>query len=410
MAPRSSSVRARVRDGDGMDPPDYVFDVARDALSYAREREYTGWDYADGMSSRLLRALPVDNRWVNLAVQETVKRAPVNVRPLFLVEQRRNFKGTALFAMANLDAWRLTGREAYRAEARTLVEWLIDNQSDAVPEFCGCHRHDLQGLDGREEAGTPGVVGTAYGVQTLLAAADEFDDRYADVAHTAADFVFDRLGYEEIDAGARIDYKPTESEEYYTLNANALGARILLDLHADRPHPRLRKGATWILDYVVSEQTDLGGWMYRDPPSASHLSMDSHHNGFIVETLLRFEEVIGEPRYEAALEKSLSFYREVLFEADGAPNWDESSTYPRDIHAAAQGILVFTDAGDLEFARRIIDWTVDHLYAGDGRFYFRKHRHYTKRITLMRWCQAWMAYALSVYLRGGLDREYRTRR
>jgi hypothetical protein len=245
------------------------------------------------------------------------------------------------------------------------------------------------------------VVGTAYGVRALLAGADEFDDSYAEIAASAADFVIDRLGYHEIPAGARIDYKPTEPADYYTLNANALGARILLDLHADRRDPALLERATAILDYVVDRQTAEGGWMYRDPPSASHLSMDSHHNGFIIETLLRYRSVVAEDRYEEALEDSLDFYRETLFEPDGAPNWDESSQYPRDIHAAAQGILVFTYAGDRSFAGQILDWTLDNLYAGDGRFYFRRQRFYTKRITLMRWCQAWMAFAISEFLRVG---------
>ena len=372
--------------------------LLRRTLAYAREREYTGPDYGDGMSSRLLRALPVESKWLNLAVQETVKRSPVNLRPLFLVEQRRNFKGAALFAMANVTAHRLSGRPGYLEEAESLVEWLLDHQSDWYPEFCGCHRHDLQGLDGRVEAGTPGVVGTAYGVQALLAAADAIDDRYADVAHSAAEFVLDRLDYEEGDLGARIKYKPTESGEHYTLNANALGARILLDLHADRPERGLRGPATEILDYVVSRQTDAGGWYYRHPPDASHLSMDTHHNGFITESLLRFREVTGSDRYQESLSASLSFHREVLFDGDGAPNFDESSTYPRDVHAAAQGVLVFTYAGDLQTARKIIDWTVDALHAGDGRFYFRKHRLFTNRVTLMRWCQAWMAYALAEYL------------
>ncbi len=375
----------------------------RQTLAYAREREYTGWDYGDGLSSRLLDILPFESKWTNIAVQETVKRSPINLRPLFFVEQRRNFKGTALFALANLHAYQLTDAARYRSEAKSLIEWLCAHGSDQVPEFAGCHRHDLQGLDGKQTAGTPGVVGTAYGVQALLAGAETLDDRYREVAHTAADFVFDRLGYEEIESGARIDYKPTESDAYYTLNANALGARILLDLYDDRPDDRLLAGATNILDYVVSRQTDAGGWMYRDPPDASHLSMDNHHNGFIVETLLRYSALIDDDRYENALRDSLSFYRDTLFEESGAPNWDESSAYPRDIHAAAQGIIVFTHAGDIAFARRILDWTLDHLHKGDGQFFFRKHRFYTTRVTLMRWCQAWMAYALSTHLSATAD-------
>jgi hypothetical protein len=371
--------------------------VLQRTLAYSRNRDYTGWDYADGMSSRVLDLLPFESKWTNIAVQETVKRSPVNLRRLFHVEQRRNFKGTALFVRANLNAYDLTGEEIYRTEAADLADWLCENKSTEVPEFAGCHRHDLQGLDSLTPAGTPGVVGTAYGVQALLAAGEAIDDSYTEVAHTAGDFVLERLGYEELETGARINYRPTESDEYYTLNANALGARILLDLHEDRPNERYLAAARRILDYVVSKQTAIGGWMYRDPPTASHLSMDNHHNGFIVETLLRYREVVGDGRYETALAESLRFYRERLFEPDGAPNWDESASYPRDVHAAAQGILVFTAAGDRDLAARIVEWTLGHLYAGDGRFYYRKERFYTKRITLMRWGQAWMAYALSAF-------------
>ena len=125
--------------------------------------------------------------------------------------------------------------------------------------------------------------------------------------------------------------------------------------------------------------------------------MDNHHNGFIVESYQRYHEVAGDQRYEETLDRALSFYRDQLFEADGAPNWDERSSYPRDIHAATQGIIVFSKAGDFGFVRRIVDWVLANLYAGEGQFYYQQRRFYTKRFTLMRWCQAWMAYALSVY-------------
>jgi hypothetical protein len=126
--------------------------------------------------------------------------------------------------------------------------------------------------------------------------------------------------------------------------------------------------------------------------------MDNHHNGFVIEAFQRYHDVTGMDRYEETLSEALAFYREALFEESGAPNFDEANAYPRDIHAATQGVLVFTYAGDLAFASRILAWTLDALHAGDGRFYFRKHRYHTKRHVLMRWCQAWMAYAISEYL------------
>jgi hypothetical protein len=375
-----------------------VAGVLAQTLAYARERDYTGWDYFDGMSSRIRQWLPGENKWANIAVQEGIKRAPVNVRRLMLVEQRQSFKGTALFALANEAAYDHHRDERYRCEADRLSNWLVENQTRGYAGFCGGHQHATQGLHERLPAKHPGIVSTGYAVRALLAAATR-DERYVAVADSALPFVFEDLNYQESGDDARIDYHASaEAGETFVVNANAIGARLLLDLHDHRRRPRLEQRAERILDYVASQQTDLGGWMYTDPPSASHLSMDSHHNGFILESFLRHRDVTGSDRYAETLERGMAFYRETLFEESGAPNWDESSSYPRDIHAAAQGIVLFSAAGETRFASRIIDWTLSELYAGDGRFYYQKRRFYTKRFTLMRWCQAWMAFALGQYL------------
>lgn len=372
--------------------------VLRETLRYSRIRDYRGWDYCDGMSSAVLRALPIENKWLNLAVQETVKRAPMNIRPYLLVEQRRNYKGTALFAMANLNAARVLGEERYEDEATDLLDWLIDNRLDQYSGYCGGHCHRIQFFDriGRPE--DPDVVSTSYAVQALLTGSD-IDERYSDVTRTTPAFARNELEYTERDDGtARMKYVPAHGDDYYTLNAVAVGARMLVDLGEYFGDEELFEMARRLLDYVVERQTDVGGWMYRDPPESSHLSMDNHHNGFIVECLLRYQAATGSERYRESLDRSIAFYRDVLFNADGSPNWDETSRYPKDIHAVAQGLLVFTAIDDLEFAERILDWTLANLYAGGGRFYYRRQRLYTRRITLMRWGQAWMAYAISSYL------------
>jgi hypothetical protein len=396
MTNRNRSPRTREHETPGDGPSDeFLLGLLESTLAYARERDYTGYDYFDGMSSRLLHWAPVDNKWVNIAVQESIKRAPVNVRPLFLVEQRQNFKGSALFAMANATAHEMTGNPCYREEATALADWLLEHSNDDYAGFCGGHTHEMQLLDERRPANTPNVIPTSYAVKALLRLGS---DRYVDAARTAAAFLESDLDYTEMETGARIKYQPQYSGEFYTLNGGAIGARMLLDLYDRTGEERFREQATALFDHLTTKQHAIGGWTYRDPPSASHLSMDNHHNGFIVESFLHYREVTGSDRYEETLDDALAFYRERLFEPNGAPNWDEESSYPKDIHAATQGILVFTKAGDLEFAREIIDWVLGALYAGDGQFYYQRRRLYTKRFTLMRWCQAWMAYALAEHL------------
>jgi hypothetical protein len=375
-------------------PDEWLLHHLVGTLDYARERDYRGWDLYDGESSRLLQALPVNNKWLNLAFQQSVRRAPVNVRPLLAVEQRRNFMGVALFAIANLRAFDRTGEARFRTDARELVEWLLDNRSTGYSGFCGGHKHPLQGLQRRTMPNVPGIVGTTYAVRALLAAAEHIDPAYRETALTAAEFVFEDLDYASHPDGARIDYKPIDTGDYYTLNANALGARLLVNLYGAAGQQRLRAGAREILDYVAARQTDAGGWMYRDPPDASHLSMDNFHNGFIVESLLRYQAVCGSDRYASTLDDAVPFYRS-LFTDEGAPHYDEESAYPRDVHSSAQGAVVFSMLGDEAFARRIVRWAVENLSNGKGRFYHEKRRFYTKRITLMRWCQAWMAHGMA---------------
>ncbi|WP_435102111.1 antibiotic ABC transporter permease [Halarchaeum sp. P4] len=380
-----------------------MLETLRDTLTYARERDYRGWDLYDGESSRLLRALPVESKWLNLGVQQVVRRSPVNLRPLLRVEQRRNFMGIALFTLANLNAYEATGEDRYREEAASLADWLVENRSVGYSGFCGGHKHPLQGLDGRTHPNTPGVVGTSYAVKALLAADEHCAGDYGARARTAADFVLEDLDYHRHEDGARIDYKPTDSGRHYTINANALGARLLLDLYAAFGDDRYRRAAEGVLDYVAAQQTPQGGWYYRDPPSASHLSMDNFHNGFVIEAFLRHAAVCGPARYAGVVEDAVEFYRDALFTAAGAPNQDEATAYPRDVHASAQGGLVFTALGDHERAGDVLEWAIANLSNGEGRFYHEQRRYYTKRQTFMRWCQAWMAYALSEHVVFGGD-------
>jgi hypothetical protein len=377
-------------------------------LAYARERDYRGWDFGDGMSSRILQALPVESKWLNIAFQETVKRAPLNVRPLLLVEQRRNYQGTALFAMSNQNAhWvheRLPGAltappDGFDAETESLLDWLVAHRREGYSGFCGGHQHPIQHLDGGVgRPDQPDVVSTSYAVRALLRG-KYLDQEYATTASTAPRFVLSDLDYREVDDGAVINYHMNHDPDVFTVNAGALGARLLVDVYDHTGEEAFLEAARAILDHVAGLQTTRGGWYYRDPPESSHLSMDSHHNGFVIEAFQRYDQIVGDGRYEATLADALNFYERVLFEPDGAPNFDEESAYPRDVHASAQGILVFTYAGDFTLARKLVEWTLDNLYLGDGRFIYRRYRLHDKRHVLMRWCVGWMAYALSEYLR-----------
>lgn len=76
----------------------------------------------------------------------------------------------------------------------------------------------------------------------------------------------------------------------------------------------------------------------------------------------RYADAVDD-RYAGVIDDALAFYRTV-FDASGAPDWDEESVSSRDVHARAQGVLTFSYAGDDGFARRILNRTLGEPYGG----------------------------------------------
>ena len=100
---------------------------------------------------------------------------------------------------------------------------------------------------------------------------------------------------------------------------------------------------------------------------------------------------------------ALNYYQKHLFTNEGAPRNRDNREYPYDIHGAAQGIITFAKMSRMnpeyiEFADKIYNWTIQNLYSGKGYFYYQKTRLYTKKFNLMRWCNAWMLYAMGELL------------
>ncbi len=378
---------------------DAVRRVLLSTLATCSEQAYSGWDKHDGISTPLLQRLPVRSRLVNFCFQEAVKRAPFNLRPLLFMEKRRSFKGISLFALAYFNLYRLTGNEELLTEGISLTEWLLDNAVPGYAGFCGAHRHDRQQRDRFVPAGTPAIVPTSLGVQALLSAYElSSEARYRDAALSSARFIYEDLDYRVVGDEARIKYKPGDGDRSFTLNANALGARVFLALYRVSGDVTMFNAAERILNFVVSKQCDNGGWMYTEPPSSSHLSMDNYHNGFIIESLLDYREVATENKFADSLERAIGFFSNRLFNPDGSPNWDERSDYPKDIHACAGGIIVASRLRNRELSEQIVSWTFNNLYDGRGSFYYQKRRLFVNKSILMRWGQAWMCFALSMFL------------
>ena len=147
----------------------------------------------------------------------------------------------------------------------------------------------------------------------------------------------------------------------------------------------------------MAQQRPDGSWHYAD--TSVQRWIDSFHTGFNLQAVRWFLQAGYGREHEAAYRRGVRYYADTFFLADGAPKYFHDRLYPIDIHAPAQAIAFFASMGSehRELTDRVLDWMLRHLYDGQGRFYFQKHRWFTNRVCYMRWCQAWAFHALGEY-------------
>jgi len=335
-----------------------------------------------------------------------VMRSPIDVRPIVRVSKARNPKGLSLFARALLSRHRRTGSAADAQEARMLLDWLISHPSSGFAGMSWGYPYPWQDVGFFAPRGFPNRVVTSFVGQALLDGYETLgDERYLDGARQAVGFRLDapKTLFEDTDHRC-LSYVPDESVTWIVMDVPALVGALSARLGSLTGDSGLVREGGRLVRYVVSKQTGEGAWYYSEPPSASHITHDNYHTGFILDAILQHRNTTGSEEFEPAYERGIDFYRRRLFEADGAARFMSDRRYPVDIHGCAQGVITFSleqryRRSGGEDARRILGWTLAHMWnPRTGWFYYQRRRGYPISIRELRWCQGWMSLALATYL------------
>ncbi len=333
-------------------------------------------------------------------------RSPVDVRPLAGVRKARNAKGISLFSRALLARHRMTGSADDANEARELLDWLIAHPAPGFGQLCWGYPYPWQDVGFFAPRHFPNRVVTSFVGQALLDGYETLhDSRYLDAAGSAVGFLLGapKTMYED-EARWCLSYVPDPGIDWIVMDVSALTGALAARLGALGGDAELIRQGGRLVRYVVSKQTDYGAWFYAEPPSASHITHDNYHTGFILDAIQQYGLSAGSDEFGPAYRRGVEFYEQRLFEPDGAARFMSDRLYPVDIHGCAQGIITFSlrqkHAGTgAETATRVLQWTLDNMWdPASGWFYYQKRRRYRTRIRELRWCQGWMSWALASYL------------
>jgi hypothetical protein len=424
-------------------PRDYdrYVDPLLSTLRYAESQEYRGYNKHDALNSPLLHALALENRWLRLLFIQLVMRCPFNPRPLLRVQKTINPKGMSLFCRAYLALHELAttspeiftadsasgdalqrkeagtqrtkfdARTEWLAKARHCLDWLADHsvQDRGFSGHCWGYPYDWQDVGFFAPSGMPNCVVTCFVGRAFVHAYElTGESSYLDVARSACAFLLNDLTVlHDTPEMLCVSYAPVNMN-WVVMDTSALAGSLLAKVSQHSHTSELKYQARRLLNYVVDKQTEYGAWYYSHPPEGSHITHDNYHTGFILDSILDYADATGDQTFLPNYRRGLDFYKEKLFLSTGAPKWMHDTIYPQDIHGSAQGIITFSKAARFgreygHLAEKIAQWTLANLYnRREGYFYYQRGRFLTKTFTLMRWCNAWMAWAIASLLRSNV--------
>jgi hypothetical protein len=377
---------------------DQIFQSIGRLSTWLEKNDYRGYDTFDGLSSKLLRPLTFNSKFLRTVLQQGVRRFPLNVRPLVGIGRSRSTKGMGYIARGFMRLYEATGDTTWRDKAQMSLEWLIQNQSTGYSGACWGNHFDYQA---RGEfylpAGVPTVVWTSLIGHAFLDAYVCFQtEEYFKIAASACEHILRDLHATPDGDSLCISYTPIHRSMVH--NANTLGASLLARVYSYNRNEAYHELAEKAIKYTARYQRPDSSWYYGE---ADHYHwVDNFHTAYVLDSFKYYAEGTGDGRFRQGLMNGYTYWKNTFFLADGTARYYDYKTHPIDIQCCSQAIdtLAFfhsLDAENLPLAVKIAQWTIEHMQDPSGYFYYRKYPWLVNRTPTLHWGQATMLCALA---------------
>ena len=379
---------------------DQLYQSIRRLSDWLEANDYRGYDPFDGLNARFLRPLTFNNTFMRTALQQGVRRFPLNLRPLLGIAKSRSTKGMGFLARGFLRLHEATGDAAWRDKAESALQWLLENQCKGYSGACWGNHFDYQARgDFYLPEGVPTVVWTSLiGHAFLDACARSPQDGYLQVAVSACEHTLrDVKSFPHEKNSVCIAYTPIHSSEVH--NANTLAASLLARTYSFTGNESYRGLAEKAIRYTARHQRLDGSWYYGEAPYRHWI--DNFHTAYVLDSFKHYTESTGDRRFEQNLMSGYKYWKNTFFLPDGTPKYYNHKTLPIDIQCCSQAIdtLVFfydRDPDGLGLALKVAKWTIEQMQDRTGYFYYRRYsRWLVNKTPTLHWGQATMLCALA---------------
>jgi hypothetical protein len=375
-----------------------IYESIQRLSDWLEKSDYRGYDTFDGLNAKLLRPLTFNNKLLRMALQQGVRRFPINLRPLIGVSKSHSTKGMGFIARGFMRLHEATGDTSWRGKAEYVLQWLVDNQAIGYTGASWGNHFDYQSRVSYVPKGLPSVVWTSLIGHAFLDAYKHFQsDRFLQVAINACEHILHDLSTFSEEDSLCISYFPTQDVQVH--NANTLGASLLARTYAYTRYAPYRVLAEKAIRYTAGHQSANFSWYYGEAVDLHWV--DNFHTAYVLDSFKYYADGTGDHQFEENLTHGYRYWKSAFFLPDGTPKYYDYKTLPIDIQCCSQAIdtlVLFRDRDPdaLPLALRIAAWTIKHMQDRTGYFYYRRYsRWLVNKTPTLHWGQATMLCALA---------------
>src|SRR5580698_3168542 len=294
----ASAGEQRVRHGSNTALKATIYESIGRLSQWLEENDYRGYDTFDGLSARFLRPLTFNTKLLRIVLQQSVRRFPVNLRPVLGITKEHSSKGMGFLARGFIRLHQTTGDPVWAGKAEMALQWLIDNQLPGYNGACWGNHFDYQSRGFYIPKGLPTVVWTSLIGHAFLDAFDHFKkDHYLEVAVSACEHILRDLDAFPDGKGVCISYVPGIDSRVH--NANTLGASLLARTYSHTRIESYRELAQKAMQYTAGHQRPDSSWYYAE--KENHHWVDNFHTGYVLDCFKYYAEATGDNRFNQKL-------------------------------------------------------------------------------------------------------------
>lgn len=339
---------------------------------WVENHDYKSYEPFDGLTS-YLRPITFGTVIGERLLQQLVRQAPINLRPVLGVKPLESTKGRGYMAWGYLKRFNVIKRKEYMDKAEKCLDWLLKNKSPGFEKPSWGNHFDFTSRSGKLPKNEPIIVWTSLIGQVFLDAFEKTGDkRKLKIAEKICGWILD-LPRELTDRGNCISYVAYTQSSIH--NSNMLGAAMLARTARFNGNKNLKKVAKEAMEYSCSRQLQNGAWYYGEKENTRWI--DNFHTGYNLDSLKCYIESTGDKTYEKQLKRGFNFYKKTFFESDGRPRYYDKRVYPVDIQCASQAIDTLAEFSDYDdkaivLGRKVAKWTIENMQDEKGFFYYRQ--------------------------------------